>query len=365
MDESWRMRMGVTGLCNRRRSSMEETSSSRRSSLLVAENYPLDPEYFKDVFGGPPKSVLSRTSSSEFTESDYVFREIFRQQETESPDNKVGRTSPEFRIPVRNGVEETEFYSDVFGSRSGDWRSRSRSKSKTKSVSNSSSVLSSEELSSLRRGIGDDVTLSSFASKLRPINVPMRWDLLNMVPGRNHTKQDISSLSFMDNDYLRNSNLGYSQPLPSPDTGNKEPSAWMSMDDVQVGLNSPSLSTVSTLCEDPEAKPTFQNNEEDEIASSFVIEIASQPTEAVDNNEAIKWAEVKFQAWRSETQVNLANNQSAEIQGNGREETVVGRKQAAIRDQCKPDLLLFVNGHVKIRIPFGFLWFLISPFPSA
>lgn len=71
-----------------------------------------------------------------------------------------GCSLPAFRIPDR--VEG--LYSDVFGlSEEGRW-SRENSKSKW----NSSSVLSSKELNPLRRPVtGDDVALSSSASKLR------------------------------------------------------------------------------------------------------------------------------------------------------------------------------------------------------
>lgn len=151
MDESWRMRMGMPSVPGRR--SGADRNSSR--SVFAADD-------FADVFGGPPRSVLPRQFSGCSTS---FYEEIFR-PELVSESEKSGRSLPEFRIPARS----EGFYSDIFGSddefqrRS---RERSRPNSKAKSKSNSSSVLSSEELSPLRPVIGDDVALSSFASKLR------------------------------------------------------------------------------------------------------------------------------------------------------------------------------------------------------
>lgn len=154
MDESWRMRMGMPSVPGRR--SGADRNSSR--SVFAADD-------FADVFGGPPRSVLPRQFSGCSTS---FYEEIFR-PELVSESEKSGRSLPEFRIPARS----EGFYSDIFGSddefqrRS---RERSRPNSKAKSKSNSSSVLSSEELSPLRPVIGDDVALSSFASKLRYSN---------------------------------------------------------------------------------------------------------------------------------------------------------------------------------------------------
>ena len=163
MDESWRMRMGVPTPSVPRRRSMEDIAATRHSM-----DARLDPDDFSDVFGGPPRSVLSRKFPADFTRSSSssFYEEIFL-PETESLSKgkkNGGRSLPAFRIPARG----EGFYSDVFRLSDEGRRSRQRSRANSKSKSNSSSVLSSEELSPQRRLVtGDDVALSSFASKLR------------------------------------------------------------------------------------------------------------------------------------------------------------------------------------------------------
>jgi len=156
--------MGLTTGLPRRRSMEDRSASRTRRSIFFAatvEAETLDPDDFADVFGGPPRSLLAH----KFSRSNSFYEEIFRPPEFSSPTKaKGGRSLPVFRIPAKNEA----FYSDIFGS-DDDRRSRERSgpQSKAKSKSNSSSALSSEELSPLRPAIGDDVALSSFASKLR------------------------------------------------------------------------------------------------------------------------------------------------------------------------------------------------------
>lgn len=160
MDESWRMRMGMPSVPRRR--SMEDIATARH--FMEAR---LDPDDFSDVFGGPPRSVLSRKFSADSTRSSSSLYEQIFLPPTEFV--SAGRTNggsslPAFRIPAR--VEG--LYSDVFGLSEEGRTSRQRSRSNSKSKSNSSSVLSSEGLSPRRRPVtGDDVALSSFASKLR------------------------------------------------------------------------------------------------------------------------------------------------------------------------------------------------------
>lgn len=131
---------------------------------------------FSDVFGGPPRSVLSRQLSGELEQKqfDFFYEEMFRPPEFLSSVKNAGRSLSVFRIPA--GGEG--FYNDIFGS-DHERRSRDRSgqNSKGKSKSNSSSVLSSEEASPFRHVIGDDVVLSSFAAKLR--YVATRFSLPN------------------------------------------------------------------------------------------------------------------------------------------------------------------------------------------
>lgn len=143
----------------------KKTPSTRHSFTSTST---LDPDDFSDVFGGPPRTLLSRKysidSSSSCSSSPHFYAEIFRTPSPEivSPPKRSGRILPAFTIPYKNDA----FYSDIFSSRDGR-KSRERSRPK----SNSSSVLSSEELSPLRPPEHDDVALSSFASKLRYISL--------------------------------------------------------------------------------------------------------------------------------------------------------------------------------------------------
>lgn len=165
MDESWRRCMGMPTTHHLpRRKSVENTIFSMSHHVTMVADHTLDADDFFDVFGGPPRSVLCRTFSGDFTRSTSFYEEVFRPPEfVSSRKTKCGRSLPAFRIPARG----EGFYSDIFGSDDDLRRSRERSGSNSKAKSNSSSVLSSEELSPLRPVVGDDVGLSSFASKLR------------------------------------------------------------------------------------------------------------------------------------------------------------------------------------------------------
>ncbi|OMO70361.1 hypothetical protein CCACVL1_18957 [Corchorus capsularis] len=233
---------------------------------MADDNSSLDAEDFSDVFGGPPRSVLCRKYSGDFTRSSSFYEEVFRPPEFfSSQATKGGRSLPAFRIPARSDG----FYSDIFGSDDDIRRSRERSRSNSKAKSNSSSVLSSEELSPLRPAVGDDVGLSSFASKLRPINVPCRWNSTTMMPEQQLLSAFPSSRSFynenlyMENEYingdnLRNSNsyYGFSRRATSPEIISLEPHSFRSVkisaDDLDQ-FNSPS-SPASSLCQEPETR---------------------------------------------------------------------------------------------------------------
>lgn len=159
MDDSWRMRMGMPSVPGRR-SGADRTFTRSVFPACSGVATTLQADDFADVFGGPPRSVLPRQSSGCSTS---FCEEIF-QPEFISTSDKRGRNLPEFRIPARS----EGFYSDIFGPDDEfQRRSRERSRPNSKAKSNSSSVLSSEELSPLQPVIGDDVALSSFASKLR------------------------------------------------------------------------------------------------------------------------------------------------------------------------------------------------------
>lgn len=166
MDESWRMSIGT--VIPRRRS----TEQDRRSRCGGAGGTDaLDADYFRDVFGGPPRSVLLRRFSGDARPASSFYEEIFRPAWRRLPLARGGRRLPGFRIPEARASGQVKmdegFYDDIFGSDGGRER-RSRSRSKCSSRSKSSSVLSSAELSPpLRPSIAEDAMLSSFASKLR------------------------------------------------------------------------------------------------------------------------------------------------------------------------------------------------------
>ncbi|XP_050368796.1 auxilin-like protein 1 [Argentina anserina] len=356
MDDSWRMRMGMPSVPGRH-SGADRTSTRSVFPAYsgAAKIFEADVD-FADVFGGPPRSV-PRQSTGCSTSS--FFEEIFRPVVV-STSEKSGRSLPEFRIPSRSAG----FYSDIFGS-DDEFQRRSRERSRPNSVakSNSSSVLSSEELSPLRPVIRDDVALSSFASKLRPINV--RWDSSTMKPAykESHSeKQGIpAGVNCKSNEntydeHTRASYFGFTRKALSPETISIEPSSFrsvkLSTEDLEL-LNSPS-SEVSSICQehdlheaktgilhDPvlpglevevqkqeelddeeEEEEEDDDDDDDEVMSSYVIEINSDHREGTceeDNlEEAIAWAKEKFQSFSaSEKESNMTahdhNEQAIEM----------------------------------------------------
>ncbi|XP_004134908.1 uncharacterized protein LOC101213807 [Cucumis sativus] len=328
MDESWRMRIGMPELPRRR----SAEGPSIRSFSKGAQ--PLSQEDFSDVFGGPPQSVLSRQFSGELghKQFDFFYEEMFRPPEFFSSAKNAGRSLPVFRIPA--GGEG--FYNDIFGSdherRS---RDRSRQNSKGKSKSNSSSLLSSEEASPFRHVNGDDVVLSSFAAKLRPINIPTKWNSSKMKSEEHQKKQGMSFFPFnrsapMENQYVdnevkepfRSSYSGFPRHVSSPETISIEPTSYrsmkVSMDDLEP--NSPS-SAISSLCQGSGANPDIQINvlaeEDDEVMSSYVIEIGSDnregTNEAVALDEVIAWAKEKFNTQTPETDLSARLHDSEQF----------------------------------------------------
>ncbi|KAL8129491.1 hypothetical protein V2J09_018646 [Rumex salicifolius] len=367
MDESWRMRMGMPSLTSRRRASEDLTSwtsvESGQSNGMFggSESGAMEADDFKDVFGGPPRSVLNRKLSCDFTSYDYFYNEIFRRPETEAErSRRNGRKLTEFRIPVasRTIVEKARFYNDMVGSPSNCkgadddndehrmkksssssklWRSMSMSKwnlkSKSKSKSNSSSVLSYEEISpTIRSRIGeDDVALTTIAAKLRPINVPCRWNSTTAMEGKHQNQSSETPFQYpqtsyaIDNYYptkeysdehlMGSSNPSYSQSqqFPSPDTHIIPYSTTVGIPVDDDELESPSSANSRFYC-DQEAsnKGKYQYSasyeqrgeaEEDEYLSSYVIEVHSREREAIneaaDIDEAIAWAKEKYQGCSS------------------------------------------------------------------
>lgn len=151
------------------RRSTEDSTSHRQNPAAASAADLLNPEDFSDVFGGPPRTILSRQFSTAYPSStNFTYEEIFRPPEKAPPPvSRAGRSLPEFRIPGYNNQQKREkmgFYSDIFG-----WEDERVVRSRSRSKTSSSSVLSSEELSPLRPAIsldGDD-GVSFFASKLR------------------------------------------------------------------------------------------------------------------------------------------------------------------------------------------------------
>ncbi|KAK4768335.1 hypothetical protein SAY87_003476 [Trapa incisa] len=338
MDESWRMRMGMSATSRTPRRRMSEASSPsfihRRSSHSESTNL----DDFTDVFGGPPQTVLLRKFSGDFVFSvspTSFYDEVFRPFDFGSPATRSGRSLPAFRIPERPEA----FYEDIFGS-DVDRRSRdrtrpgSKAKSKPKSRSNSSSVLSSEDLSPLRPLAGDDAALSSFASKLRPINVPcqsstakseetLKNPTVSPFPSTRASPTYIQHMDTLYRQKFRSPFNGFSRRVTSPETISIDPSSYSSVkisgDDIEV--NSPSATEVSSFYhQDPEDNNLMaeeeivngdenEDEDEDETSSSFIIEIGLNHREVVREAEgiddAIAWAKERFNAHKEWKDSNL------------------------------------------------------------
>ncbi|KAK9064317.1 hypothetical protein SSX86_015697 [Deinandra increscens subsp. villosa] len=330
MDESWRMRMGSTAstkLPLPPRRSSEDNHTDPANGGHVRGYGSLDPEDFDDVFGGPPRSVLSRQYSvdGDFAKAaaaatGVLFEDMFRKP------NRSDRTLPEFRIPgSKSGGgcrSEEEFYSDIFGN---SRRSRSRSESQTcsytKSKSNSSSILSSEELSPFRPAVGDDdddVCFSSFAAKLRPINVSSKWNTTNKMHEVQPMADSPCNSHAYESDYthkFKGSYPGFSQRVSSPEITTFGPNSYTSVkesiEDLQV--NSPA-SIVSSVNQDQEDETSTINEEDDELMSSFVIEInpsrnCERIGESLGVDEAIAWAKQKCQTRNFEKECDKGEDQ--------------------------------------------------------
>ncbi|CAN1249310.1 hypothetical protein LINPERPRIM_LOCUS7104 [Linum perenne] len=288
----------------------------------------LDPNNFADVFGGPPRTVLERKFSGDFTtrassssSSSSFYEVVFRPPGgIVSPEKKKGggRNLPAFRIPAKG----EGFYSDVFGSDDVEdyglkSRERSRTNSKGKSKSNSSnSVMSSEDLIM-------SPALSSLTSNLRsnflpfrPINVPSRWNSNTMKPANNNYNVKWSSPS-------DNYSFKVSRQFSSPETTTVEPNSnWSTKcsgddddDDDEEEEEEEDASEVK-----PAGFDHSYNDDDDDVMSSYVIEINSESNhrdgingEAVSIDDAIAWAKEKFQAYNNDKLLQSAKSQGAYI----------------------------------------------------
>ncbi|CAH8349949.1 unnamed protein product [Eruca vesicaria subsp. sativa] len=300
MDESWRKKMGLN---------LDPFFSFARKSMDAR----IDAEDFADVFGGPPRSVLTRKFSGDFSRSDCFYDEVFLPPGISSggtlPSSKShGRNLTAFRIPSGGGG----FYDGVFGGRGGTAKEGFK---KPKSRSHSSSVLTSEEVSPHypppAATSGDDVGFSSFTSKLRPLNVPSRSHK------RESKKQSFpafptSADSFSGHErsdfYYRKPHFSGSR-RSSPETMSLDPNSFRRMDD--YGPSSPASSPVSSFVyeeeEHTESKQRTTGDcrveevvEEEEEMSSYVIEINSDRfdrgnSDSNDMDEAIAWAKERSQ----------------------------------------------------------------------
>ncbi|KAG6404997.1 hypothetical protein SASPL_132576 [Salvia splendens] len=315
MDESWRMRIGMPTPPSPPPILQRPIHHLHRPVASLRRESTGDAEDFSDVFGGPPRTILSHQFSSGFPRSSsssstgYCYEEIFPPPEKAGPP-PPGRSLPEFRIPSRHHKrEENGFYRDIFG-----WDDERVVRSRSRSKASSSSVLSSEELSPLRPsfsvdGGGDDVY--SFASKLGPINVRTRWNSTSL----GHEDQNMMPpfSSSHGSDSLRSYSLGFGRRNASLETISLDPVLnRVSADDMELN-NSPS-SAVSSVCHSSLGRDEVdvlradeveeEEEEEDEVMSSYVIEISSENREGTcESNgvdEAIAWAKEKSQTHYSE-----------------------------------------------------------------
>ncbi|KAI4368076.1 hypothetical protein MLD38_016679 [Melastoma candidum] len=291
MDESWRSRIGT----GRAHHAGKTTPTSA-----------LDPEDFSDVFGGPPRTVLLRKFSAD---------------RTSSPSSLLFHGM----IPRPPGVSPTSRLSEVFydennSSFTGERMSRDRSRqasnglSKSKSKSNTSSALSSEELSPVRPNVMDDAGLLPFGPKLRPINVPCRWNSTADFPSE-HRKMEgtpvvpcgrpsVAEDRFMEDLYKRSNFESPPRAISpislSPETFTAEPNLNPPAEDEEE-VKAASLSSVISgdgerIMEEQDA--LAMSDEDDEILSSYVIEITpairddSRRTPRID--EAVAWDMERF-----------------------------------------------------------------------
>ncbi|URD76336.1 hypothetical protein MUK42_35119 [Musa troglodytarum] len=255
---------------------------ARRSRIA-----PLDPDDFRDVFGGPPKSVLLRRFSGDLS----AYR---RARPSPLSDEVLQPSAGTRRAWVRT---ETGFYDDIFGSHR-DLRSARGSRSKS---SESPSILSSEHVSPSIRGdsaAADVVFSSSLADKLRPITAPRchksssplsansREDHSNgssitmQRPSRPFFPQQ-SCFSYREASNLEASFRGrHEKPLRCDSSATESPASVMS----SVIFDHPLLA---------EAEVEAVTMEEEAAECSFSIEVGGHDMqESID--EAIAWAKEKF-----------------------------------------------------------------------
>ncbi|KAK5826909.1 hypothetical protein PVK06_021842 [Gossypium arboreum] len=314
MEEYWRMCVGVSITQNfPHRKPMENTGFFHKNAAI----FMADDHDFSDVFGGPPRSVLCRKFTDDLTQSASFYDDAFGPLDFSSCYSiKGGRSLPAFRIPAK---VEGLFSTDIFGSdddlRRSSWE---------RTESDSSSVMSWEEMSCLRRPDGDDIGLSSYFAPKHT------WNSATMVTNQEPSKQQQqippfpSTASFyngnlhlenenrIDNPMKSSSLYRFNKRTSSPETISLEPHSFSSIkislaDDSE--FNSPSSlsscfnqepETIARVQTNPFSEDEYDDDEDDEDGmSSYVIEInsdfrQSSSEEAVSIDEAIAWAKERY-----------------------------------------------------------------------
>nr|VDD44098.1 unnamed protein product [Brassica oleracea] len=290
MDESWRMKMGLN---------VDPLFSIAPRSMDVR----IDAQDFSDVFGGPPRSVLTRKFSGDFSRSDCFYDEIFRPPGmfscgTVASSKSHGRNLTAFRIPSAGDG----FYDGVFGGCSGT--------AKQSPIAKSSSPHHPLPPAGTA---GHDVGISSFTSR------------------------------------LRKPHFGGSR-RSSPETLSLDPHSFRRIDD--FGPSSPASSPVSSFIREEEyeteekQRTSKAEDEDEEEMSSYVIEVNSDRfdryrdggsgggnSDSNDMDEAIAWARERSQ--RPETkqaQEDLIDSRrSEEEEAKSEEEMEMEMKDEEIR----------------------------------
>lgn len=146
----------------------------------------------------------------------------------------------------------------------------------------------------------------------RPINVPSRWKTSTAMHKVVQQKQGMpdfscSRPSVAENEHVesfKSTDFGFSRRVSSPETSHLGPNSYssfkVSVNDLEV--DSPS-SVVSSLLQEQQYRTNKIKEEEgddDEVMSSYVIEIGADDKEQTDKvegvAEAIEWAKGKFQS---------------------------------------------------------------------
>ncbi|KAI4303698.1 hypothetical protein MLD38_039299 [Melastoma candidum] len=280
---------------------MDESSWRMCAGTGRASTTALDPDDFSDVFGGPPRSVLLRDLSSGHASS---FSPLFRCRISRS----LG-VSPPSKLPG-----EAAFYEgDEYGDRKSRDRSGRGSKGMSKSISrpNSSSALSSEELSPLTHVLGDDVGVSSFVSHLRWnsstadfLAEPQRIRGTDVLPcGRHSAVEDQFTERIYKPSNFKSPQSGFSQQAPSPETldseSNPNHGGAEVPAEVEIEVTSP-CSVVSGIQDVhmEEHDVVVASDDDDEISSSYVIKITQRTKgrarETPEIDEAIAWVKARL-----------------------------------------------------------------------